>query len=417
MRPVRGAPATEHHHFTRLTRIAAAMVVGGAIVAVSALGPDQRHVTADAITDKIAAASHTLAADTARIGQLRAQLAASANTEADLQRAIVALDAQITVIRAQIADAEHQVTAVEMRLSIAQSNLAETRIRLESDQHQLTLELVVLYKSQNASNDFSNFLNSGDFNSLWQHVLDINRLRTSEEQLIVSVNTEQANMQSEVAQISTEKSQKTQLLANLQGTRAQLSDALAAQQQAVVREQALQARDQQLIAQAVASTAALHAQIAKLQAEEAAALAAGGGSGQFAWPETGPITQGFGCTDYPYEPGPPPGYPPCRTGHFHWGIDIAAPWGTPVHAADSGIVNLRSDPWGYGTYIVIFHGNGWDTVYGHMSGYAAGLASGQAVHRGQVIGYEGSTGNSSGPHLHFEIDYNNIPKNPFAYLS
>ena len=412
------APHTDHHRFTRLTRIAAAVVVGGAIVAVSALGPDQRHATADAITDKIAAANHSLAADTARIAQLRAQLAASAITEAEVQRTIAALDTQITVIRAQITDAEHQVTDVEMRLSIAQTNLVETRIRLQSDQHQLTLELVVLYKSQNASNDFSNFLNSGDFNSLWQHVLDVNRLRTSEEQLIGNVTTEQANMQSEVAQITSEKSQKTQLLATLQGTRTQLSDALAAQQQAVVQEQALQARDQQLIAQAVASTNALHAQIAQLWVEEAAALAAGGGSGQFAWPETGPITQGFGCTNWPYEPGPPPGYPPCPSGHFHWGIDIAAPNGTPVHAADSGILNFEPyDPYGYGTHLVIYHGNGWDSVYGHLSSYAPGLRNGQAVQRGQLIGYEGSSGNSSGSHLHFEIDLNKIPKNPLAYLS
>ncbi len=94
----------------------------------------------------------------------------------------------------------------------------------------------------------------------------------------------------------------------------------------------------------------------------------------------------------------------------HSGIDIAAPTGTPIYAANGGpILYAGWNNWGYGTTVVIGHGP-WSTLYGHMSSRAVGC--GQVVGAGQIIGYVGSTGNSSGPHLHFEIRYRNQPQDP-----
>jgi murein DD-endopeptidase MepM/ murein hydrolase activator NlpD len=108
--------------------------------------------------------------------------------------------------------------------------------------------------------------------------------------------------------------------------------------------------------------------------------------------------------------------PSCPTRHFHSGLDIAGPCGSPIYAADSGIAHIEPFmPWGYGNYIIIVHGNGWDSLYGHMSGFAVG--DGQTVHRGEQIGYEGSTGNSTGCHLHFGISRNGAWVNPLSYLS
>ena len=96
----------------------------------------------------------------------------------------------------------------------------------------------------------------------------------------------------------------------------------------------------------------------------------------------------------------------------HSGIDIAAPIGTPIYAANAGpILYSGWNNWGYGYTVVIGHG-AFSTLYGHMSSIAAGC--GQSVDAGQVIGYVGSSGNSSGPHLHFEIRYLNQPRNPSA---
>ncbi len=92
----------------------------------------------------------------------------------------------------------------------------------------------------------------------------------------------------------------------------------------------------------------------------------------------------------------------------HKGADIVAPTGTPIIAADSGVVEVagwHNHPYGYGNYVIIDHGNGWKTLYGHMSAFA--VSTGQAVEAGQVIGYVGDTGYSFGSHCHFEMYYNN----------
>lgn len=99
----------------------------------------------------------------------------------------------------------------------------------------------------------------------------------------------------------------------------------------------------------------------------------------------------------------------------HTGLDMAAPMGTPIYAAAPGVVSwARTGSTGYGNYIVMIHDNGLATLYAHMSGFA--VSQDQYVTRGQVIGYVGSTGFSTGPHLHFEVRLNGVPVNPQAYI-
>lgn len=100
---------------------------------------------------------------------------------------------------------------------------------------------------------------------------------------------------------------------------------------------------------------------------------------------------------------------------YHRAIDIAAPKGTPIYAADGGTVIFAGwSPVGYGNLVVIDHGNGFTTWYAHQSQYV--VDNGSVVSQGQLIGYVGSTGRSTGPHLHFEIRYNGEPLNPFDYV-
>lgn len=102
-----------------------------------------------------------------------------------------------------------------------------------------------------------------------------------------------------------------------------------------------------------------------------------------------------------------------RWGHI--AIDINCPSGTPIYAAESGTVTVIPNRGnGYGNYIIMNHGNGMTTLYGHLSGFA--VSNGQYVSRGQQIGYEGSTGWSTGPHLHFEVMVNGAKQNPWSYL-
>ena len=130
----------------------------------------------------------------------------------------------------------------------------------------------------------------------------------------------------------------------------------------------------------------------------------------FVWPMPGSfISQGFGPTDLAIEP------PYGRYAHFHTGIDLAAPELTPVLATDDGTVALvGGGDYGYGNYVVVAHRGGSVSLYGHLN--KALVAPGQLVSQGQPIGLEGSSGHSTGPHLHFEVRVNNEPVDPTPYL-
>jgi murein DD-endopeptidase MepM/ murein hydrolase activator NlpD len=124
-----------------------------------------------------------------------------------------------------------------------------------------------------------------------------------------------------------------------------------------------------------------------------------------AWPVSGRITSGFGMRVAPIRGG----------WRMHRGLDISASSGTRVRSAGAGIIVFAGYRSGYGKTVVVDHGGGMKTLYGHMSRLAA--REGRRVREGDVIGYVGSTGRSTGPHLHFEVRFRGEPVNPLCYLS
>lgn len=122
------------------------------------------------------------------------------------------------------------------------------------------------------------------------------------------------------------------------------------------------------------------------------------------WPVEGPVTSSFGQREDPFN----------GEGAFHAGIDISSSFGKSVRAAGDGVVEFASMANGYGREVVIDHGHGVKTLYGHLSGFT--VVGGEQVHRGEVIGYVGLSGRSTGPHLHYEVRLHNIPVNPHKYL-
>ena len=122
------------------------------------------------------------------------------------------------------------------------------------------------------------------------------------------------------------------------------------------------------------------------------------------WPVEGRVGSSFGQREDPFN----------GEGKFHTGIDIEAPYGTPVRAAADGDATGASMGAGYGRQVVLDHGHDVLTVYGHLSSVA--VLPGQHVIRGQVIGYVGQSGRATGPHLHYEVRVHNVPVNPHKYL-
>jgi murein DD-endopeptidase MepM/ murein hydrolase activator NlpD len=122
------------------------------------------------------------------------------------------------------------------------------------------------------------------------------------------------------------------------------------------------------------------------------------------WPVEGPVTGSFGERIDPFN----------GEGAFHSGIDISASYGQAIIAPADGIVEFADSMGGYGRAIILDHGHGITTRYGHLSNFA--VAAGQHIHRGDTIGYVGLSGRSTGPHLHYEVRINDTPVNPHKYL-
>ncbi len=122
------------------------------------------------------------------------------------------------------------------------------------------------------------------------------------------------------------------------------------------------------------------------------------------WPVMGHITDGFGERLDPFS----------GEGAFHTGVDVASDYGAPVHATADGIIADAGQHTGYGRVVIVDHGFGLTTWYAHLSAYA--VVAGTRVKRGEVIGYTGISGRSTGPHVHYEVRMNNAPVNPWRYM-
>ena len=122
------------------------------------------------------------------------------------------------------------------------------------------------------------------------------------------------------------------------------------------------------------------------------------------WPVEGPVTGSFGERIDPFN----------GEGAFHTGVDISTAYGQSVIAPADGVVVFAAENGGYGQLLILEHGHGISTRYGHLAGFAT--AVGQDVRRGDIIGYVGRSGRSTGPHLHYEVRINDVPVNPHKYM-
>lgn len=311
-------------------------------------------------------------------------------------------------INAQIAQTQNEIVKMEAYLKTRQDVL-NRRVRAIYMHGQLNYLEVIL-----GANSFSDFAN-------WVELLK--RVIRSDYNLILEIQKQKAAIEAKKAQLEEDKRQLDALAAEAEKTRQEIAKKKAEQQKvldAAKSNKAAAAQMEQDLNAQLASVRNLIQQ--RLAAAEAARQAAqqqaasddegGGGSddnyvqgtGAMGWPCSGPITSPFGYRTHPI----------FGTTIFHAGIDIGVDYGTPIHAADSGVVVYSGWISGYGNAVIIDHGGGISTLYGHNQSLA--VSEGQSVSKGSVIAYAGSTGNSTGPHCHFEVDVNGSPVNPMGYL-
>lgn len=311
-------------------------------------------------------------------------------------------------INAQIAQTQNEIVKMKAYLKTRQDVL-NRRVRAIYMHGQLNYLEVIL-----GANSFSDFANRVEL---------LKRVIRSDYNLILEIQKQKAAIEAKKAQLEEDKRQLDALAAEAEKTRQEIAKKKAEQQKvldAAKSNKAAAAQMEQDLNAQLASVRNLIQQ--RLAAAEAARQAAqqqaasddegGGGSddnyvqgtGAMGWPCSGPITSPFGYRTHPI----------FGTTIFHAGIDIGVDYGTPIHAADSGVVVYSGWISGYGNAVIIDHGGGISTLYGHNQSLA--VSEGQSVSKGSVIAYAGSTGNSTGPHCHFEVDVNGSPVNPMGYL-
>ena len=375
----------------------------------------------------------------ALVNQIRAQLgsnlADALAAQQQIQQSLEANAAQQAQVQQQIAEANERIAELDRDIAEAQRREAVLTQRIENERAQMRQlaravyqspgsVLVVLAQSQSLSDLFTRI---ADLNVAGSRASDLKAsLNGDLQQLQIEERKEQAardkqlterdKLNAELSQLRALQAQQEKSAADLQvkidQTRYELSRLnRQSTQLAQAVADMLQQQQDAIIAAAMQS---VWAQLQLwLQSNNVGQIPTSAGHStkyRFIWPEpNAQISQAFGPSTYWFEP-PYGSYP-----HFHTGIDMVAPFGSPVFAADDGVVALvGATSTGYGHYVVIAHAGGFDTLYGHLS--TALVSVGQVVSQGTPVGLEGSTGNSTGPHLHFELRVNQRPVDPTPYL-
>jgi len=355
---------------------------------------------------------HQLQGLNGQIIATRTQIRQLLDQEHALQAQIAAMDAQLASVQAQIDQESAKLVVLGQQVDQAKEQLAQKQAELAKHIADFGHRMRIMYKSGQVSG-LELVFSAANFTDLMNRIFFFNDIVREDRRQLTELQKERAAIEVMKADLEAKQAEQAQVVKQIKDQKAQLQtvrDQRAAREQQIA---AIEAQFQQQLAEMQAQRAALQEQIAALIRESYRARS----SGKWKWPMDGVITQGFGCTSYPFEPYEPS----CPSKHFHSGLDIAADYGTPVHAADGGIVHnfTMGCSWGsglcgYGRYVVIVHAGGFTTLYGHLSSWAVG--DGVQVDKDTVIGYEGSTGNSTGPHVHFEMDLAGMPVDPLAYL-
>ena len=362
----------------------------------------------------------------AQLADTQAKLAAARSRESKLNAQIAGVSAQIGALESSVRNVSAHLAVLEHDLALHKTRLArlsalfnlETRrvmfLRRQYDAAltRLNRRVVAIYESDDPS-ALDVVLSSKSFTDVVQQLDYLGQIGNQDKAIARAVahardraraarkrtGRVRTLVSSELRTIAVQASATRSLRTRLLGAQHQLVGARSGKQQAL---SAIKDAEQAFIAEANALAASSATIAAQIRAADAGATPGDGtispAEAGLIWPAAGPVTSPFGM----------------RWGRMHDGIDIGASMGAPIHAATSGQVIYAGWMAGYGNLTVIDHGGGLATAYGHQSRLEVSV--GDQVTQGQQIGLIGSTGHSTGPHLHFEVRVNGVPVDPMGYL-
>ncbi len=347
-----------------------------------------------------------------RAGVLTEELSAVAGRVRELEAGVAAQQARLGVLEGQLSSARVRLGALDRTISDQTARLDRLRSEYRVALARLERRVRELYMTD-GPDTLAFVLGTASFADLLDNLDLLDRIGRQDERIASSVKSARDG-------VADARRRTRAARAEAARVEAAVSSATAEQRGIVTR---LVASRDALVAARSAKTATLAsirsdrdstlAEIDALEQQSAAlaerirqaqqrasapAVVAPSGSGALGWPVSGPVTSGFGS----------------RWGRMHEGIDIGVGEGTPVRAAAAGTVIYAGWMSGYGNLVVVDHGNGLSTAYAHNSSLAVSV--GQSVAAGELVSYSGNTGNSTGPHVHFEVRVNGSAVDPLGYL-
>lgn len=341
---------------------------------------------------------------------VQGQIEESRSTQASWQAIITDIAEKLKAIQAELDEATRKLQAIKkeqdqvnLQIKQLQEEIQKAEVQLRARQAILNKRVRVIYMHGQLSyievilgaNSFSDFANRLEL---------LKRIIRSDFNLIQEIQQRKAAIEAKKVEIEKEKARLDELASQAQKVQDEVKVKKAEQQRVLAHARTQQDAAKQMEADLIARSNEIRQIIQSRMQQNSGSDQIVHGSGTFIWPCNGPITSPFGYRTHPI----------FGTTIYHSGIDIGVDYNTPIHAADGGTVILAGWCGGYGNAVIIDHGNGLQTLYGHNTSVA--VSEGQTVSQGQVIAYSGSTGYSTGPHCHFEVRRNGEAVDPMGYL-
>lgn len=343
---------------------------------------------------------------------------------ADLQRQAEEQQAKTNEASAKVESVSERLRQIQEELRVATAEYKEVKGQLDSVEDKISDNTELLQKTEadlkvknkklqqrvrdiyiNGQISYVDVLfGAKDFADLMTRMDVLKRIIKHDYDLIMKVREEKATVENTRAQLEKDKAEAEVLVTDAQAKKAKVEDKESEQQ--VLLDQAIHDRDtsERMYEEIMAASQEVANMIRRSHMSSAGYSGAPAGAGGMIWPISGPITSEFGWRTHPI----------FGTARFHSGLDIGGDYGMPIYAAASGTVIYAGWISGYGNAVIIDHGGGVTTLYGHND--SLNVSEGENVAQGQVIAMCGSTGNSTGPHCHFEVRENGEPVSPYGYL-